>query len=85
MKKLFEMNDQQHARLMAACRPVPLIMLHLGMPRSEQENANAAWAALGREMGFSEMTVEPAPGCGDRLFYAEPTETVGDGRKEGNE
>ena len=72
MKKLFEMTEAQRTRLLEACRPVPLIMLHLGMPRSPQENANAAWTVLGAELGFQPMTVTPATGKGERFFYAEP-------------
>lgn len=35
--------------------------------------ASCGVSALGDEMGFDSMTVQPAPG-GDRFFYAEPQE-----------
>lgn len=71
MKREFEMTDEQHARLMAACKPVPYMIMGGMAPRSVQENANDAWAALGREMGFEPMTVQPVSGKSDRFFTAE--------------
>lgn len=70
MKK-YEMTQQQLDRILEACRPVAMIAIHCGPIRSPQENANAAWATLGEELGFDSMTVRPAPE-GDRFFYAEP-------------
>ena len=69
--KDFEMTQDQLASLMAACKPVAMIALNCGTPSSPQENANAAWATLGREMGFDHMTVRPN-GKGDRFFSADP-------------
>lgn len=66
----FEMTQEQLDKLMAASKPVPLIALQCGMPASPQENANSAWKALGKEMGFDYMTVKPN-GKGDRFFSAE--------------
>src|SRR3990167_2032948 len=60
--------------LMESMKPVPMIMLQCGSPRSQQDNANAAWAALGLKMGFDPMTVQPN-GKGDRFFSAVPSET----------
>lgn len=65
------MNQAQLDKLLDAMQPVPLIMLQCGMPRSQQERANDAWAKLGEEMGFDPMTVNPT-GEGDRIFNAEP-------------
>jgi len=70
-RKQFEMTEEQLANLLEACKPVPMIMLHLGTPRSPQENANDAWKALGKELGFDYMTVEPIPILGNRYFTAE--------------
>lgn len=67
----FVMTQAQYEALLDACRPVPLIMLQCGRPPSRQENANAAWARLGREMGFDPMTVRPA-GQNPLEFTAEP-------------
>lgn len=68
----YEMTEAQLAKIMEACRPVVAIMLQCGPLRSPQENANAAWAALGKEMGFDHMTVRPT-GQGDRFFTATQT------------
>ena len=67
----FEMTQEQLDTIMNACKPVPMIMLQCGEPSSPQENANAAWASLGRELGFDHMTVSPN-GKGDRFFSATP-------------
>lgn len=69
MKTEYEMTKQDLEKILDACRPVPMIMLHIGMPSSPQENANRAWAELGSRMGFDPMTVEPT-GKGDRFFTA---------------
>jgi hypothetical protein len=68
----YEMTEAQLKALLDACKPVPLIAIHTGMPSSPQENANRAWASLGREMGFDSMTVEPVRGKGNRFFTAIP-------------
>lgn len=69
MKK-FEMTQEQLNKLLEAMKPPPLIMLQCGEPPSLQEQANSAWKALGDEMGFDHMTVQPT-GQGDRFFEAE--------------
>lgn len=61
-RKTFAMTQDDYAKLIEACQPVPMIALQCGMPSSPQENANRAWNALGERMGFDGMTVEP---CGD--------------------
>lgn len=71
MKKEFEMSQEQMDKLLAAIKPVPMIMLQCGEPRSQQEMANDAWAALGKEMGFKHMTVEQVAGKGQLFFKAE--------------
>lgn len=73
MKKEFEMSEGQLAKLMDASKPVPMMALQCGTPISPQENANDAWRALGEELGFNYMTVEPVSGKSDRFFMAEPT------------
>ncbi len=71
MRKEFSMTQAQLDTLLDASKPVPLIMLQVGMPSSPQENANRAWEALGNELGFDYMTVEPCD-KGDLVFTAEP-------------
>lgn len=66
----FEMSQEDLEVILTACKPVPLIMLQCGMPRSQQENANDAWARLGKKLGFDPMTVKPT-GEGDRFFTAQ--------------
>ena len=72
MKIEYHMSEEDAKKILEACKPVVLIMLQCGMPKSPQENANAAWAELGKRMGFKPMTVEPIPAKGDRYFMAEP-------------
>ncbi len=70
-RREFEMTDEDLTAILAACRPVPMIMLQGVMPRSPQENANAAWSALGKKMGFEHMTVQPVSGKDQKVFTAE--------------
>ena len=67
----YEMTEEQYQTLLEASKPVPLIGINLGMPRSQQQNANAAWKKLGEEMGFKFMTAQPY-GNNPREFTAEP-------------
>jgi len=68
------MTQADLEKLFEAMKPVPMIMLQCGTPRSQQENANAAWKSLGDRMGFDHMTVQPN-GRGDRFFSAVPNAT----------
>ncbi len=70
----YEMTEADLEKILDACKPVPMIMLQCGAPRSPQDRANDAWAELGNRMGFDAMTVQPAPG-GNRFFTAIPSET----------
>jgi len=73
MRREYEMSEEQLARILDAGKPV-VYMVFGGMPpRSPQQNANDAWAALGRELGFVWDTCEPVPGKGPRFFTAEAT------------
>ena len=71
--KDFEMTQEQLDTLMKACKPTPVMYISGGMSmnRSPQENANAAWEKLGKELGFRHMTVKPK-GQNIRFFSAEP-------------
>ncbi len=71
MRKEFKLTDEQLDKVLDASKPVKLIALQTGMPRSPQENANSAWKALGEEMGFQFMTVQPVPSKDDHYFTAE--------------
>lgn len=70
----FEMSEDDLRELLDACKPTPVMFLSGGTPMgpSQQENANAAWARLGKKMGFDAMTVVPIAGKGDRFFTAWP-------------
>jgi hypothetical protein len=76
MRKEYEMTAEQEAKLLEACKPVPYMVIGGMEPRSPQENANDAWCALGRELGFDGMSVEPSS-KGQRFFTAVP----GDGTR----
>ena len=73
MRMQFELTEKQCAYLLKASFPTPVMYLAGGRPMfsSPQENANRAWKALDRELGFSPLTVEPVPGKGQRFFTAE--------------
>ena len=66
------MSQAQFDTILKACQPVPLIAIQCGIPKSPQERANNAWAALGAVMGFDYMTVRPIGRGGDRFFTADP-------------
>ena len=70
----YEMTQEDLDTLMEAMKPVPVMMIGGTTPRSQQENANAAWERLGEKMGFDSDTVQPT-GKGDRFFSAIPSET----------
>lgn len=68
-RQQYELTTEQFDKLIEACRSTPAIMLQCGPPSSPQENANRAWCALGEELGFDGMTVEPSS-KGQRFFTA---------------
>ena len=72
-RHIFEMTPDDLEKLLKACRPVPYIIVGGYPPLSPQENANSAWAELGRRMGFDPMTVLPH-GDNDRFFSAITTD-----------
>ena len=69
----YQMTQEDYDKIIEACRPVPMIMLHIGPFRSQQDNANDAWAELGSRMGFESMTVLPSE-KGKLYFTAIPNE-----------
>lgn len=70
MRKQFEMTTEQLSKLLDACKPVPYIAAHCGEIRTPQESANAAWVALGDNMGFDGTSVQPIVGKGNLFFTA---------------
>lgn len=74
MRKEFTLTQEQLDTLLDACKPVPYMVIGGIAPRSPQENANAAWATLGLELGFDSMSVRPVNGKGMEVFTAEVTE-----------
>ncbi|RLD82428.1 MAG: hypothetical protein DRJ15_01620 [Bacteroidetes bacterium] len=73
-RKEFKMTDAQWDALIEACKPVRYIIVAGHEPASPQENANRAWKALGKELGFEFMTVQPVSGKDSKCFTAEETE-----------
>lgn len=69
------MSPDDLEKILDACKPVPAIMLHIGGGMSQQERANAAWAELGKRMGFDHMTVQPVSGKDMQFFTAVSSET----------
>jgi hypothetical protein len=73
VRREFEMSEEDFAAIVKASQPTPYMTdshgsLLFGTP---EENANRAWEALGRKLGFKYMTVRPVPGKGQRVFTAE--------------
>ena len=71
-RREYQLTEEQHKKLLEACKPTPVMYLSGGRPmfQSPQENANDAWAALGRELGFDGATVQPVSGKDSRFFTA---------------
>jgi len=69
----FEMTEEQLDTLLDASKPTPAMYLSGGEPMcgTPQENANRAWAALGKELGFEPFSVQPLHSKGKRFFTAE--------------
>ena len=74
MSKEFEMTQEDLDGLLDASKPVPYMVAGGMVPRSPQQNANDAWEALGRRMGFDHMTVQPIRGKSMLFFTAESEE-----------
>jgi len=71
----YEMSEEDLTELLDACsKPTRVMMIGDYRSPSPQENANAAWAKLGKKMGFDSITVRPDP-RGDKYFTAVPIET----------
>lgn len=71
----YEMTEEDLKGILDACKPTPCMMIGNYTSPSPQENANSAWSALGKKMGFDYMTVRPIQGKGQRYFIAVPSET----------
>ena len=70
----YEMTQADCDALLASMKPVAAMMIGGTTGPSQQENANNAWAALGKKMGFDHMTVQPIHGKGMLHFSAVPSE-----------
>ena len=66
----FEMTDEQYNKIIAASQPVRCMMIGGVVPSSPQENANRAWQALGKEMGFDYFSVRPYGKDTPKMFTA---------------
>lgn len=71
MRREFEMSEQDLAEILAACKPVPYMIVGGVPPESPQARSNRAWKALGAKLGFDGMTAQPVAGKGPRFFTAE--------------
>lgn len=80
-RREFEMSERDLRAIVEASQPTIAIAVSgpngpVPVGGSPQENANAAWCALGRRMGFDGMTVEPVFGKAPRFFTAVPAPSV---------
>jgi len=71
----YKLTEEQYQSLLDASKPVIYIVAGGLPPTSPQEHANAAWRAMGRELGFDPMTVETLGGGDSREFTAIPIGT----------
>lgn len=74
-RKEFEISEEDLQKLLDASKPVPWFAPGGVWPKTPEENANAAWRALGKKLGFVWDTVRPIEGKGQRFFTAVPVET----------
>ncbi len=70
-RKTFEMTDKQLEKIMDASQAVPYLIMGGMPPMSPQENANRAWDALGKELGFKGKTARSISGKDAHHFTAE--------------
>jgi hypothetical protein len=70
----YKMTEDDLVKILDACKPTPCMMIGSYTGSSPQENANRAWAELGKRMGFDEMTVRSVDGKGSQFFTAVPRE-----------
>lgn len=68
----YEMTEADFQRILEASKPVPYLVIGGHPPSSPQENANRAWAELGKRMGFDPMTPQPISGKSHLHFTAVP-------------
>ncbi len=73
-RREYELTDEELDTLLDACKPVLAMLIGNVRPPSPQENAEAAWVALGHKKGFDGMTARPVPGKSMNFFTAEPRE-----------
>ena len=75
-RKEFEISQEDLEKLLKASRPTPVMYISGGIPMAgtPQENANQAWATLGKRLGFDAMSVRPVSGKGNRFFTAMTTD-----------
>lgn len=76
IRKEYRLTSEQKGKLLEAMKPVPYMVIGGQPPRSQQENANAAWKELGKELGFIWDTVRPIQGKTDDWFSAIETSSV---------
>lgn len=77
----YEMSEADLEKLLDACKSTPVMMIGGFALSTPQDNANRAWRALGKKLGFDGDSVRPVSGKGNRFFTAIPSETD-EGRKE---
>lgn len=70
----YQMSEADLKSLLESCKPVPYLVVGGHATSSPQENANRAWAELGKRMGFDSDTVQPLEGKSAMHFSAVPTE-----------
>ena len=71
----YQLTQQDLDTLRDASKPVPYMIIGGVMPRTPQENANAAWQRMGEKYDFVWDTAQPLSNSnGRRLITAVPME-----------
>ncbi len=70
MRQEYTLTDDELNEIKRACAPVPYMVIGGMPPRSQQQNANDAWEALGRKRGFKWDTVRPVDGKSENVISA---------------
>jgi hypothetical protein len=78
----FQLNPKQLERLLAACKPVPYLVVNDIEPTSPREKAIGVWQELGKEMGFEWSSAQAVPGKDQSFFSAYPKASIPDDSAE---
>ena len=68
----YRMTDDEHARLIDACKPVPYMVFGGIAPESPTTKALRVWGEIAKRVGCVANTIGPSDTGDDRDFTGEP-------------